>query len=475
MGNTGISGINGIIAANTGSTTGYINSIHIGTEESANAITAQATSDLTVAYNALMALPIAGGTHAAAFGAGETLLAGVYHVAGAGSLGGTITLDAEEDPDAIFVMRFAGAFDVAAQSKIILANGAKRCNVFWLGGAGVTTGAVNIGAGAHVTGIFISHGGACNSGAGVFLGGAQYSTSGAVNTNTAVIYNDPECITSTPLAPNPALGLVKTASIGGTGIGLLGEVITYTFTVTNTGPEALPNVAVTDPMVGLTIIGSPIASLEIGASNSDVTGTYTITAADVDACNVTNTATATDANSVTDISGTANDNDDPTVTTLATPVERWRLDNFGSTANSGNGADDSDLGDSDTLVNLLEFAFGTDPNVSDNSLLTLPGGTFTPGNPTTTAGTATTISSYKAQFVRRTDHAKAGLTYTAQFSSDLTNWEDSAATRTVVVADPVTGYEVVEIPYTIFLSTGKKGRFFRITVNSTEGPSTPAS
>jgi hypothetical protein len=316
VGNTGISGVNGLIAADAGSTAGFVNSIHIGTEEVGNLITEQAAIDLEFAYDALMALPVAGGLHAAAFGSGETLLAGVYDMA-AGSLGGTITLDAEGVPDAMFVMRFAGAFNVGAQAKIILANGAKRCNIFWLGGAGVATGAVNLGAGADLQGIFISHGGACNSGAGVFLGGAQYSTFGAVNTDTGVIYNNPECITSTPLAPNAALGLVKTASIGGTGTGLLGEEITYTFTLTNLGPEALPNVAVTDPMVGLTINGGPIASLEIGVSNSDVTGTYIITAADVAAGSVTNTATATDANSVTDISGTANDNDDPTVTTLA--------------------------------------------------------------------------------------------------------------------------------------------------------------
>jgi hypothetical protein len=357
IGNTGVSGVNGLIAADAGSTGGFTNSIHIGTEEAGNTITEQAAIDLEFAYDALMALPVAGGLHAGAFGAGETLLAGVYDMA-AGSLGGTITIDAEGDPDAMFVMRFGGAFNVGAQAKIILANGAKRCNIFWLGGAGVATGAVNLGAGSDLQGIFIAHGGACNSGAGVFLGGAQYSTFGAVNTNTAVIYNNPECITSTPLAPNPALGLVKTASIGGTGTGLLGEEITYTFTVTNTGPEALPNVAVTDLMVGLTMNGGPIASLEIGVSNSEVTGTYIINEADVDAGNVTNTATATDENSVTDISGTANDNDDPTVTTLAAPPA---LDTDGDgipdstdTDDDGDGVNDSD-----------EVLIGTDPLLTD--------------------------------------------------------------------------------------------------------------
>jgi len=38
---------------------------------------------------------------------------------GAGSLGGTITLDGQNNPDAIFVFKSAGAFNIAALSKII--------------------------------------------------------------------------------------------------------------------------------------------------------------------------------------------------------------------------------------------------------------------------------------------------------------------------------------------------------------------
>jgi uncharacterized repeat protein (TIGR01451 family) len=73
---------------------------------------------------------------------------------------------------------------------------------------------------------------------------------------------------------------VKTAAVGGTG--KVGDVITYTFAVTNTGNTTLTNVIVTDPMVGLTITGNPIATL-VGASNSTIKGTYTITQADIDA------------------------------------------------------------------------------------------------------------------------------------------------------------------------------------------------
>jgi hypothetical protein len=195
--NTAVSGILGNVGTNGGSISGYVAGTHIGSEEALNALTAQATLDLDAAYLSLMALTSTG-SHAAAFGSGEVLYPGVYDMA-AGSLAGSITLDAENDPNSIFVMRFAGAFNVAANATIILTNGATRCNVFWIGGANVTTGAVNIGANAIAKGTFLSHGGACNSGANVFLAGRQLSTLGAVNTYTGIIYNNPECVTSAPL------------------------------------------------------------------------------------------------------------------------------------------------------------------------------------------------------------------------------------------------------------------------------------
>jgi hypothetical protein len=351
--NTGISGVNGLVGTNAGTTGGYINGIHVGTEENANALTAQAALDLDAAYDALMLLPVTGLGSATYLD--ETITPGVYDIATAGALGGTIFLDAEGDPDAIFVFRFAGAFNIAAASKIILSNGARRCNVFWLGGAGVPTGAVNIGAAAELKGNFISHGGACNSGGGVFLAGRQFSTSGAVNTDNCVIYNNPECVTSTALVPS--IALVKTDSIGGTGTGIAGEVITYTFTVSNTGVEDLTDVNVTDSMVGLTITGGPIASLAVGASSSVITGTYTITAADVTAGSVTNSALVTakdpDLVDITDISGTAIDNDVPTETTLTAPpsdTDGDGIPDITDTDDDGDGVNDSD-----------EALVGTDP------------------------------------------------------------------------------------------------------------------
>ena len=50
------------------------------------------------------------------------------------------------------------------------------------------------------------------------------------------------------------------------------------------------------------------------------------------------------------------------VVTTLTPLEVWRQLHFGSSANSGNGADLFDF-DQDGLTNLVEFAFGLDPKL----------------------------------------------------------------------------------------------------------------
>ncbi len=72
-----------------------------------------------------------------------------------------------------------------------------------------------------------------------------------------------------------------------------GDLVSYTFTGTNTGVVTLHNVGVTDPMVGLSAIActpAAPATLAPGAT-INCTATYTVTQADVDAGSFTNTAT----------------------------------------------------------------------------------------------------------------------------------------------------------------------------------------
>jgi uncharacterized repeat protein (TIGR01451 family) len=72
-----------------------------------------------------------------------------------------------------------------------------------------------------------------------------------------------------------------------------GDQIHYTFTVTNTGNATLTNVAVTEYNSSVTIDnGGVIGTLAIGATVI-LTGTYTLTQADIDAGTFTNTASVT--------------------------------------------------------------------------------------------------------------------------------------------------------------------------------------
>lgn len=89
----------------------------------------------------------------------------------------------------------------------------------------------------------------------------------------------------------PAIDLDKSVSDDNGGDVSLGDKLTYSFQVTNTGNLTLHTVSVVDPMPGLSAITCPKTTLAPGES-MPCTATYTVTQADVDAGQVDNTATA---------------------------------------------------------------------------------------------------------------------------------------------------------------------------------------
>ncbi|WP_299316053.1 hypothetical protein, partial [uncultured Aquimarina sp.] len=145
--------------------------------------------------------------------------------------------------------------------------------------------------------------------------------------------NDP---TITDLTPNPELTMTKTSVVGGTGA--VGDIITYTFTVENTGTVTVDTITIDDTLTGSTdlpVTPSSLAPGEIGTA----TATYTITQTDVDTGSVTNSATVEgedpNGDPVVDVSdngdettdGPDADSDptnDPTITDL-TPNPELRL------------------------------------------------------------------------------------------------------------------------------------------------------
>jgi uncharacterized repeat protein (TIGR01451 family) len=88
----------------------------------------------------------------------------------------------------------------------------------------------------------------------------------------------------TDVAHTPGIDVEKTCPTGGN----IGDQITYSITVTNTGDEALTGVVVNDPLLGGNLAGFP-SSLAVGGSVTR-TVTHTITADDPDP--LTNTVTA---------------------------------------------------------------------------------------------------------------------------------------------------------------------------------------
>lgn len=187
VGNTGVSHITGDIGTDIGAITGFdlLPTILIGNIYSDDATTDQAKMDLTLLYNQLLATPTTFPDHGAVFGGGETITAGVYEIGAAGSISGNLILNAQGDPNAVFIFKFGGEFTTAASASVTLINGAVASNVFW-----VSTAAIAMATKTAMKGTLIANG-ANSLGAGGTLVGRMLSTVGAVTINGSVLSTTP--------------------------------------------------------------------------------------------------------------------------------------------------------------------------------------------------------------------------------------------------------------------------------------------
>ncbi len=109
-----------------------------GTQHITDPVAAQAQTDLTTAYNnAAAQAPTA--TVSADLG-GQTLTPGVYTSASSLGLTGALTLDAQGNPNAVFILQAGSTLTTASASSVSLVNGAQACNVFWQVGSSATLG-----------------------------------------------------------------------------------------------------------------------------------------------------------------------------------------------------------------------------------------------------------------------------------------------------------------------------------------------
>jgi hypothetical protein len=202
VGNNGISQITGNVGTNNGAITGFGNVN--GTMHNANLTTNQAAAELIIAYNILNST-VANFAIAPLIGNGDTLEAGVYDVAGVSTLSNVLYLDAQGDPNAIFVFKMSAAFSSNPNAKVVLLNGASACNVFWK-----VEGAVNLGTGTFMRGNIVANSGAITLAANDTLEGRALSTTGAINLTSSLAYIPAGCLGAPDAGPvAPTLGTAE--------------------------------------------------------------------------------------------------------------------------------------------------------------------------------------------------------------------------------------------------------------------------
>jgi hypothetical protein len=126
----------GISPNGAGSVTGFPPGLVNGSTHAADGVALNAQNAMTLAYNDLFSQPCT-----TSFGPGNqdlgtlVLTPGVYCFASSASITGSVTLNALNNPNAVFIFKVgtagASALTTAPGSTVQLVNGAQACNVFW--------------------------------------------------------------------------------------------------------------------------------------------------------------------------------------------------------------------------------------------------------------------------------------------------------------------------------------------------------
>jgi len=147
--NTGLTVVTGDVGVSpgtaiTGFPPGVVNppsTIYYGGTEPANA-----QADATTAYNYVVAQATTTDLTGQDLG-GLTLTPGVYSFTATAALTGTLTLDAQGDPNAFFFFKIGSTLTTASLSEVLYINGQQPCNVVWAVGSSATLGTYSTFAG----------------------------------------------------------------------------------------------------------------------------------------------------------------------------------------------------------------------------------------------------------------------------------------------------------------------------------------
>lgn len=246
--NTGTSQIGGTAGGNIGLhpgtvLTGQASATISGSIDLANAVALQAKNDLQTAYNdANGRTPV---DRIATELGGTTLKPGAYDsAAGTFGLTGTLTLDGEGNPNAVFIFKTASTLITAAGSNIVLINGATSCNTFWVVGSSAT-----LGTNSNFIGQIMAQA-SITANTGATVQGKLLALTGAVTLDTNTITND--ICAFTPVVTTEATTAVPTTAAAPTTSASTTDVATSPG-ATTTSPTATTDIAVTTSEITLEV------------------------------------------------------------------------------------------------------------------------------------------------------------------------------------------------------------------------------
>ncbi len=203
--NTGPSVVSGDLGVSPGSAvTGFPpGEVTSGTIHAADAVALQAKDDLVTAYDDAAARGPVVDVTSQDLG-GRTLVAGVYNAANAMALTGTVTLDAQGDPNAVFVFQAGSTLITASSSTVALVGGARACNVYWQVGSSATIGTASrfVGSVLALSSISLQ--------TGATIEGRVLARNGQVSLDTNTV-SSPACLAPTP-TPTTSPTATPTAS-----------------------------------------------------------------------------------------------------------------------------------------------------------------------------------------------------------------------------------------------------------------------
>ncbi|MFC5271051.1 ice-binding family protein [Adhaeribacter terreus] len=201
-----------------------------------------AMTDLTAAYNQVAAQTFTQNLSGQVLGGQvKSVTPGVYRFNGNATLSDTLTLNAQGNPNAVFIFQVLGNLTTLPNALISMRQGARSPNIFWQVGNSVI-----MGAGTNIKGsVFANQ--SITMGNGAIMQGRAMSLNSFVQLN-----NNP--ITIPPPRFNSDISVTKTKTPGPYAVG---SQITYTIVVKNLGPNNETNLLVSDLLPpGLTFISA---------------------------------------------------------------------------------------------------------------------------------------------------------------------------------------------------------------------------